>query len=68
MTWWRLASGDLSWQAPPAGKELGQQLPVYLYGAAHPQQRSLAALRRSLGYFRGGASGVRVSWHGSWCV
>lgn len=41
-----------------AGKELGAHLPVYLYGAAHPQQRSLAALRRDLKYFQGSPLGV----------
>jgi glutamate formiminotransferase len=42
------------------GEQLGSgeaAVPVYLYGAAHPQQQSLADVRRSLGYFRGAAQG-----------
>ena len=35
-------------------------LPVMLYGTAHPDGRSLAQLRRSLGYFSGASSGVRA--------
>lgn len=30
---------------------------MFLYGAAHPQQRTLADIRRSLGYFQGAKEG-----------
>jgi len=36
--------------------------PVFYYGAAHPQGRQLEDLRRSFGYFRGGAAGT---WAGA---
>ena len=50
------------------GEQLGQEpgLPVHLYGHVCPQQRSLAELRRSLGYFRSTAAGtvqLPVPWH-----
>lgn len=40
------------------------RLPVYLYGAAHPQGRRLADVRRSLGYFGANAGGGRA-WAGA---
>jgi hypothetical protein len=41
-----------------AGQELQDTLPVFLYGAAHPQQHTLAGIRRSLGYFQGAMAGA----------
>lgn len=38
-------------------------VPTYLYGAAHPQARPLADLRRRLGYFRPQAAGGQ--WQGA---
>jgi glutamate formiminotransferase len=38
-----------------------QAVPCYLYGAAHAEQRSLAAVRRQLGYFQAAKVG---SWEG----
>jgi hypothetical protein len=42
-----------------AGRELQDTLPVFLYGAAHPHQHTLADIRRSLGYFQGAQAGKR---------
>ena len=45
-----------------AGRQLGSgrvALPVLLYGHADPQRRSLAEIRRALGYFTGSRAGVR---------
>lgn len=39
---------------------LGSAIPVYLYGAAREDSRSLAELRRSLGYFGGARKGEWV--------
>lgn len=39
------------------GQVLQDSLPVFLYGAAHPQQRTLADIRRTLGYFQGAKEG-----------
>ena len=41
-----------------AGQELQDTLPIFLYGAAHPQQHTLAGIRRSLGYFQGAMAGA----------
>jgi hypothetical protein len=41
-----------------AGQELQDTLPIFLYGAAHPQQHTLAGIRRSLGYFQGAMAGT----------
>mmetsp|Transcript_858 Transcript_858/g.1920 ORF Transcript_858/g.1920 Transcript_858/m.1920 type:complete len:338 (+) Transcript_858:38-1051(+) len=59
----RLASADYAGvEGAVAGKDLcPAAVPVYLYGHAHPSQRSLASLRRSLAYFKGSAQG---SWIG----
>ncbi len=50
------ASGDMLGVGPPP-------VPVMLYGAAHPQDRGLQDVRRSLGYFRGASAGM--AWAGS---
>ena len=48
--------------AREAGAALGEgplAVPVHLYGGCHPQGRTLAALRRELGYFTGRECGDR---------
>jgi len=49
--------------ARAVGDRLGSfPAPVFLYGAAHPQSRELAAVRRALGYFRSSDKG---EWTGA---
>ena len=46
--------------AQAIGSQLGSgesPLPVFLYGAAHPQRQSLADIRQALGYFSGATQG-----------
>jgi hypothetical protein len=50
------ASGEVLASGPSA-------VPVILYGAAHPQSRTLQDLRRSLGYFRGASEGAASPCH-----
>ncbi len=40
-----------------AGQRLQHSVPVFMYGAAHPRQRSLDDVRRALGYFKGAREG-----------
>ncbi|KAK9838331.1 hypothetical protein WJX81_005102 [Elliptochloris bilobata] len=61
-----LGSADLA-QAARAAKAIAGGLadgnppvPVYLYGAVHPQGRRLADIRRALGYFAGARAGQWV--------
>ena len=46
------------------GAALGRQMPVFFYGAAHPEGRTLADTRRGLGYFQGQAADI-PAWVGS---
>lgn len=50
---------DAAEVARNVGEQIGSkgQVPVYLYGAAHSHGKSLADIRRSLGYFSGSKGG-----------
>lgn len=59
-----LEAGAGMQQAANLARAIGQELgggegavPVFLYGAAHPQQRALADVRRAMGYFQGSSQG-----------
>ncbi|KAL6599578.1 hypothetical protein ACP70R_045715 [Stipagrostis hirtigluma subsp. patula] len=45
---------DAAWLAKQVASDIGNdlQVPVFLYGAAHPTGKSVSAIRRELGYYR----------------
>ncbi|XP_059660985.1 uncharacterized protein LOC132307285 [Cornus florida] len=50
----RASLDEAAWLAKALAADIGNryQVPVYLYGAAHPTEKALDTIRRELGYFR----------------
>ncbi|KAG6385128.1 hypothetical protein SASPL_153956 [Salvia splendens] len=50
----RASLDEAAWLAKTIASDIGSrfQVPVYLYGAAHPTGRALEAIRRELGFYR----------------
>ncbi|KAK4786564.1 hypothetical protein SAY86_010397 [Trapa natans] len=50
----RASMDEASWLAKAVAAEIGSQfqVPIFLYGAAHPTEKTVEAIRRELDYFR----------------